>query len=144
MVLSAPFQRQRRALRMREGNLRRALLVGFAWLAFAAAPAAAPCAGIVDEDARLNCLAQQAKAGAPAPAPQLSADGAVQSTIVSVSRRRGGEMVFRLANGQAWMQQRAGFMLANPGERVIIAPARFGGDILTTERSAATRVRRIE
>lgn len=53
-------------------------------------------------------------------------------------------MVFRLANGQAWMQRRAGFMLANPGERVIIAPARFGGDILTTERSAATRVRRIE
>lgn len=129
---------------MREGNLRRVLLVGFAWLAFAVAQAAAPCAGIAEEDARLSCLDRQAKAGAPAPAPQLSADGAVQSTIVSVSLRQGGEMVFRLANGQAWMQRQAGFMLASPGERVIIAPARFGSDILTTERSAATRVQRIE
>ena len=131
---------------MREGDLRRVLLVGFAWLdfAFAAAQAAAPCAGIAEEDARLSCLDRQAKAGAPAPAPQLSADGAVQSTIVSVSLRQGGEMVFRLANGQAWMQRQAGFMPASPGERVIIAPARFGSDILTTERSAATRVRRIE
>ena len=53
-------------------------------------------------------------------------------------------MIFRLANGQAWKQETPGFMLANPGEQVVIAAARFGGDILTTERSAATRVQRVE
>ncbi len=52
-------------------------------------------------------------------------------------------MVFRLANGQVWMQQAVGYLLVDPGERVIIAPVRFGGHILTTERNASTRVLRI-
>lgn len=126
--------------------LRRPLLLGFALLAIASGPVTtATCAGIAEEDSQLNCLEQPAQAGAvPEAPPQLAADGMVQSTIVSISRRREGEMIFRLANGQAWMQETPGFMLANPGERVAIAAARFGGDILTTERSAATRVRRVE
>ncbi len=120
-------------------------MIGFALLAGVTGQAtAAPCAGIAEEGARLNCLGQQAEAGVETEAPQLAVDGVVQSTIVSISRRRGGEMVFRLANGQAWMQQTPGFMLANSGERVVIAPARLGGDILATERSAATRVQRLE
>ena len=123
----------------------RSLQLGFALLVFTAAPAkSASCAGVAEEDGRLNCLEQAFQAGAAPEAPSQSAtDGVVQSTIVSISRRREGEMIFRLANGQAWMQEAPGFMLANPGERVVIASARFGGDILTTERSAATRVKRV-
>lgn len=87
----------------------------------------------------------QAGGGAASQAPQLlAAQGVVQSTVTSISRRQDGEMVFRLANGQVWMQEAVGFMLVDPGERVIIAPTRFGGHILTTERSASTRVLPIE
>ncbi len=66
----------------------------------------------------------------------------VQSTIVSIDRREGGELIFQLTNGQVWVQAKLGYMTVNPGERVTIAPARLGGFILTTERSAATLVRR--
>ena len=53
--------------------------------------------------------------------------------------------MFRLANGQAWVQQAARFIAVEAGERVIIAPARLGGGhILATERSATARVRRLE
>ena len=124
--------------------LTRSLLIGFALLAGVTGQAAvAPCAGDAEEDAQPHCLGQQAEAGGVAEAP-LAAGELVQSTIVSISRRRGGGMIFRLANGQAWMQETPGFMLANPGEQVVIASARFGSDILTTERSAATRVQRVE
>lgn len=120
------------------------MLIGFALVAGATAQAAAaPCAGDAEEDVQGRCLGQQAETGEVEELPPAT-DGAVQSTIVSISRRRGGEMIFRLANGQAWMQETPGFMLANPGEQVVIAAARFGGDILTTEGSAAARVRRVE
>ena len=121
-------------------------MIGFALLACVTGQAtAAPCAGIAEEGARLNCLGQQAEAGVETEAPQLAVNGVVQSTIVFHQPQDGeGEMVFRLANGQAWMQQTPGFMLANPGERVVITAARLGGDILATERSAATRVQRLE
>ena len=69
----------------------------------------------------------------------------VQSSIVLIDRRPGGELLFRLANGQAWVQQAARFVAVEAGERVVIAPARLGGGhILATERSAAARVRRLE
>lgn len=66
----------------------------------------------------------------------------VESTIVSIDRREGGHLIFRLTNGQVWVQEKLGYMTVDPGERVAIAPASLGGFILTTERSAATLVRR--
>lgn len=69
----------------------------------------------------------------------------IQSTIILIDRGSGGEFVFRLANGQAWAQKAPRFIAVEAGERVVIAPTRLGGDrILATERSAATRVRRLE
>lgn len=121
----------------------RTILIGLALLA-ASGRGAAPCEGLEGAEAQA-CLRQQANSAQWAQTPQLLAPPeAVQSTITSISRRQGGEMVFRLANGQVWMQQAVGHLLADPGERVIVAPARFGGHILTTERSASARVRRIE
>ena len=69
----------------------------------------------------------------------------MHSSIILLDRRPGGQLVFRLANGQAWVQQAVRFIAVEAGERVVIAPARLGGGhILATERSASTRVRRLE
>ena len=93
----------------------------------------------------LACLASAAVAEEEAPraGDDLGVE-TVHSTIVSVDRRERGELIFRLTNGQVWVQERVGFVTVNPGERVAITPARLGGVILTTERSAATRVQRLE
>ena len=93
--------------------------------------------------AAATALTGQAALGAAKAHP--SQDEAVHSSIILIDRRPGGEFVFRLANGQAWVQQAARFIAVEAGERVVIAPARLGGGhILATERSATTRVRRLE
>ena len=112
------------------------------------------CASIEDRGPRLACFDGLAGPPQPAQAPAADAGGPVspggaaeviQSTIILLDRRAGGELVFRLANGQAWTQQAAHFIAVEAGERVVIARARLGGGhILATERSAATRVRRLE
>ena len=109
------------------------------------------CAAIEGAAARSACIERQAAASssegqaARASRPQaLAATQTVQSSIVLLDRLPGGELVFRLANGQAWAQQAARFIAVEAGERVIIAPARIGGGhILATERSATARVRRL-
>ena len=102
--------------------------------------AAEDCAAIDDAGARQACAGRLAGAS-----PQPSAVGTVQSTIILLDRRPGGQLLFRLANGQVWEQQDVRFMAVEAGERVVIAPARLGGGhILATERSATARVRRME
>ena len=104
--------------------------------------AAEDCAAIDDAGARQACAGRLAGAS---PQPSAAADGTVQSTIILLDRRPGGQLLFRLANGQVWEQQDVRFMAVEAGERVVIAPARLGGGhILATERSATARVRRIE
>ena len=97
------------------------------------AAAVEDCAAIEDAAAQSACIERQARAEI------------VHSSIILLDRLPGGELVFRLANGQAWVQQAARFIAVEAGERVIIAPARLGGGhILATERSATARVRRLE
>ena len=97
------------------------------------AAAVEDCAAIEDAAAQSACIERQASAET------------VHSSIILLDRLPGGELVFRLANGQAWVQQAARFIAVEAGERVIIAPARLGGGhILATERSATARVRRLE
>ena len=88
---------------------------------------------------------QETALGRGAGGSRTSQQGAVHSSIILLDRLAGGELVFRLTNGQAWVQQAARFVAVEVGERVVIAPARLGGGhILATERSAAARVRRLE
>ena len=114
-----------------------------AWAGQAALAAAAEdCAAIDDARTRLACTDRLASA---APPPSAASAGVVQSTIILLDRRPGGQLVFRLANGQVWEQRDVRFMAVQAGERVVIAPARLGGGhILATERSATARVRRME
>ena len=100
------------------------------------AAAVEDCAAIKDAAAQSACIDRLAS--------DSTAAEVVHSSIVLLDRRPGGELVFRLANGQTWVQQVARFIAVEAGERVIIAPARLGGGhILATERSATTRVRRL-
>ena len=94
------------------------------------------CAAIEDAGARLACMDRLARS---------LREETVHSSIILLDRRPGGELVFRLANGQVWVQQAARFIAVEAGEQVVIAPARLGGGhILATERSATTRVRHLE
>ena len=94
------------------------------------------CAAIEDPGALPACVGQPSGAST---APEV-----VHSSIVLLDRQPGGELVFRLANGQAWVQQAARFIAVEAGEQVVIAPARLGGGhILATERSATARVQRL-
>ena len=95
------------------------------------------CAAAEDAAAESACMDGLASASAT---PEV-----VESSIALLDRLPGGKLVFQLANGQAWVQQSARFIVVEAGEQVIVAPARLtGGHILTTERSATTRVQRLE
>ncbi len=95
------------------------------------------CAAAEDAAAESACMDGLASASAT---PEV-----VESSIALLDRLPGGKLVFQLANGQAWVQQSARFIVVETGEQVIVAPARLtGGHILTTERSATTRVQRLE
>lgn len=86
----------------------------------------------------------------PAPQPQrnsvLSWDTQLDFETQLVAIRRGDQqrMVFRLANGQIWMQNSPRDQPFQSGDTVTVKSARLGGYIMRNDRGTSARVRRIE
>ncbi len=74
---------------------------------------------------------------------QAVAEALAQPRIVHLESAPSGVRIFHLDNGEVWAQEAPQFMTVAAGEAVIIAPARLGGMLLTTEHSATTRVRQL-
>ena len=68
----------------------------------------------------------------------------LDTEIVAVRRGDQQRMVFRLANGQIWMQNTARDLPFTVGDKVNIKNGRIGGYMMRSEGGTSTRVRRIE
>jgi hypothetical protein len=68
----------------------------------------------------------------------------VESTVVAIKDERQKKMVFRLENGQIWLQNSPRSLPIKSGEKVTIKSALVGGYILRSENGTSTRVRRIK
>lgn len=115
-----------------------------------------PCAIVTSDSERLACYDRTFghPANVPRPAPTApgpsTAESAtrgmienIESTVTAVSRRRTGEFVYTLANGQVWEQadaDSAGWL--RDGAAVTIKRAALGSYKLVSG-SVATRVRRV-
>ena len=68
----------------------------------------------------------------------------VESIVVAIKDERQKKMVFRLENGQIWLQNSPRSLPIKSGEKVTIKSALVGGYILRSENGTSTRVRRIK
>lgn len=68
----------------------------------------------------------------------------IESTLAAVKNEYQKKMVFRLENGQIWLQTSPRDMPIKEGDKVTIRNGTIGGFILSTAGGASTRVRRIE
>ena len=68
----------------------------------------------------------------------------MDSEIAAVRRGAQQRMVFRLTNGQIWMQSTPRELPFSTGDKVKIKSGRVGGYIMRSESGTSTRVRRIE
>ena len=68
----------------------------------------------------------------------------LDTEIVAVRRGNQQRMVFRLANGQIWMQNNARDLPFSVGDKVTIKNGRIGGYMMRSDAGTSTRVRRIE
>jgi hypothetical protein len=71
-------------------------------------------------------------------------DITVNSTISAVKNERQKKMVFRLENGQIWLQTAPRSLPIKVGDKVTIKTATMGGYMLRNENNTSTRVRRIK
>ena len=121
------------------------------------------CAIVKDPGERLACFDQQFPSepraeqtpevtqddGAPLTA---SKDGAfdspeqitVESVVVAIKDEPQKKMVFRLENGQIWLQNSPQNLPIKSGDKVTIKSASIGGYLLRSESGTSTRVRRIK
>lgn len=67
----------------------------------------------------------------------------IEATISKLGRRARNELFFTLDNGQVWSQVSPRDLDLDEGDTVTISRARFGGYILTSQRGASTRVKRL-
>ncbi|MDP6375994.1 MAG: hypothetical protein QF921_11255 [Pseudomonadales bacterium] len=67
----------------------------------------------------------------------------IRTTITKISQRARREAIYYLANEQVWTQTNYRFVTIREGDSVTIKKARLGGYILTTEKGASTRVKRL-
>lgn len=74
------------------------------------------------------------------PAVKLDMD----AEIAGLRRADGQRMVFRLDNGQIWMQSSPRDLPFSKGEKINIKNGRIGGFIMRNEGGTSTRVKRIE
>lgn len=84
---------------------------------------------------------------APRPSSGIfDADENVDFAATIAALRRGDQqrMVFRLDNGQIWMQNAPRDLPFSEGDRVTVKSARLGGYIMRSAGGTSTRVRRIE
>lgn len=144
-------------------NVRQLLpVLMMATAAAAAAQDIEQCRQIADPDARLACFDRITQAPRPAesetepvpdPAerdlpqasmPEPRASAQVASTIAGVRYREQQKMVFRLANGQIWIQAAPRLLRIREGDAVTIERGSVGGHLLRTADGTTTRVRRLQ
>lgn len=125
----------------------------------AGAETAVQCASIDDAERRLACFdrifgpAAPAPDGDPAPPAEGEGKGAgvfgldepvdLTTTVAAVRHRESQRMVFRLANGQIWMQVSPRYVRIREGDQVSIRNATMGGYLMRSSRDVTTRVQRI-
>ena len=91
----------------------------------------------------------------PAPVPSEQGGGGAglfgwtdkvdfETEIIALRRGDQQRMVFRLANGQIWMQNSSRDLPFSVGDRVSIKNGRVGGYVMRSDSGTSTRVRRIE
>ena len=91
----------------------------------------------------------------PAPVPSEQGGGGAglfgwtdkvdfETEIIALRRGDQQRMVFRLANGQIWMQNSSRDLPFSVGDRVSIKNGRVGGYVMRSDGGTSTRVRRIE
>ena len=68
----------------------------------------------------------------------------ISSTIAAVRSEYPKKMVFRLENGQIWLQTSPRELVIKTGDKVTIKSGTIGGYILSTDKGVNTRVQRIE
>ncbi len=68
----------------------------------------------------------------------------ISSELTVVRRGEQQRMVFRLANGQIWMQNTPRELPFSVGDQVTIKSGTIGGFIMRSERGTSTRVRQLE
>ena len=68
----------------------------------------------------------------------------VRSEIAGVRRGEQQRMVFRLNNGQIWMQNTPRTLPFEIGDLVTIKSGRFGGYVMRSDRGTSTRVKPLE
>ncbi|MEM7101348.1 MAG: hypothetical protein AAF541_24060 [Pseudomonadota bacterium] len=99
----------------------------------------------------------QSEVAAPAPQPEEDRRGFpsggllddtedvnINSTIAAVRDREKQKMVFRLENGQIWMQSSPRALPINVGDKITIKSGTIGGYIMSVEGGVSTRVQRIK
>jgi hypothetical protein len=68
----------------------------------------------------------------------------IESKVAAVRRREAQKMVFRLENGEIWMQSTPRDVDIKVGDDVTIKNGKLGGYIMRTSSGASTRVQRLE
>lgn len=68
----------------------------------------------------------------------------ISSTIAAVRSEYQKKMVFRLENGQIWLQSSPRELAIKAGDKVTVKSGTIGGFILRTDNGVSTRVQRIE
>ncbi len=111
--------------------------------AVAAAGTTAAAASTATPDDQFGLAPAQVKKK-PEPAPEPAAPESIESVLKELTKRRTGELIYTLENGQRWIQVEADSAgkLA-PGAVVTIRKASMGSFKLVSG-DVATRVRRIE
>ncbi len=65
------------------------------------------------------------------------------TTIAALRRGDQQRMVFRLENGEIWMQNSPRDLPFKVGDEVTIKSGRLGGHIMRSSRGTSTRIRRV-
>ncbi len=76
--------------------------------------------------------------------PEAEDVAEISSTIAAIRRQDKTRMVFRLENGQIWMQISPRELPFQKGDKVTIKQGRIGGMIMRSEGGTSTRVQKIE
>ena len=76
--------------------------------------------------------------------PEAEDVAEISSTIAAIRRQDKTRMVFRLENGQIWMQVSPRELPFREGDQVTIKQGRIGGMIMRSQGGTSTRVQKIQ
>jgi hypothetical protein len=92
------------------------------------------------EDAPIRGQAKESKGGLFRNQPKID----FTSTIEAIKAESQKKMVFRLANGQIWLQSTPRELPFSEGDVITVKSGKLGGFVLRNEQGTSTRVTRIK